>query len=381
MHIAVEAEMAWRNTAGTGSYVRSLFAAMEEVAPHHTYHYLYSGTGAPGALDLGSKGKARRLVNGLKQTVWIQYSLPSRIRRTRADVFHAPATVGPYWQPCPAVFTLHDLAVIRYPGAFDPLWRWWAREALHVVVPRAAAVIAVSESSRRDAIEQLGLQPERVHVVYHGCDPLFRPIADAPLRDAVIDRLGLREPFILSVGTLEPRKNVTRLLQAFRRLKDEYSVRHQLVVVGGKGWLYRTIFDEVQRLGLVGQVMFTGYVAREDLPALYGAAELLVYPSLYEGFGLPPLEAMACGCPVVTSDRSSLPEVVGEAAICVDPTDVGGMADAIAAVIHDPTRRVEMIRRGLERARLFSWERAAEETLEVYALAMQRGAGLAAEVG
>jgi glycosyltransferase involved in cell wall biosynthesis len=381
MRIAVEAEMAWRNKAGTGSYVRSLFAAMEKAAPEHSYHYLAMGSDRLSALDIRSKGRIRRLLNGIKWMAWLQYSLPSQIRRTGADVFHGPATVGPYRQPCPTVFTLHDLALLRYPEAFDPLWRWYARGVLRRIVPRATAVIAVSESSRRDGIEQLGLLPEQVHVVYHGCDPIFAPVTDPQQREEVADRLGLTEPFFLSVGTLEPRKNLIRLLHAFRRLKERHGGEHQLVVVGGRGWLYTAIFDEVKRLGLEGQVTFAGYVARQDLPALYSMAELLAYPSLYEGFGLPSLEAMACGCPVVTSNTSSLPEVVGDAAICVDPTDVDMIAHAMAAVVRDPVRRAEMVQRGLERARWFSWERTALETLKVYALAARRTSDRLPEAG
>jgi glycosyltransferase involved in cell wall biosynthesis len=374
MRIAVEAEMSWRNRAGTGHYARSLFGAMERIAPEHVYLYLRAGRGEPGALGAGSKGRLRRLVNGLMRMAWIQFSLPAQIRRGQADVFHAPAMVGPRWQPCPAIFSLLDLAVIKYPETFDPLWRAYVLFSLRWALPRARGVIAISESTRQDAIHHLGLLPDRVRVVYCGPDPAFRAIDDGDLLEAARRRLRLPERFILSVGTLEPRKNVPGLLEAFRRLKDEGDLIHKLVIVGDRGWLYDEVFRRIGQLQLEQDTILTGYLAREDLALAYNLADLLVYPSLYEGFGLPPLEAMACGCAVVTSDRSSLPEVVGDAALQVDPEDVSALARAMAALLCQPDRRAELVARGFRQARRFSWERAARETLDLYADIWREGA-------
>ncbi len=375
MRIAIEANAFWRNRAGTGTYVRNLFGALEAIAPEHDYLYLTAAAvDAAASLDVAQRGRVQRLINGLRQMAWLQVSLPLQLRRTGADLFHAPAMIGPFWQPCPTVFTILDLAVIEYPEVFDPLWRSYVLLNLRLALARAGAVIAISESTRQDVLRHFSLRPELVRVVYFGCDPRFRPVDNAELRESVRANFGLPERFILYVGTLEPRKNVPRLLQAFHHLKAEGRIPHKLVMVGERGWLYHDIFQELQALGLENEVLFVGYVDHDQLPVIYGMSEMLVLPSLYEGFGLPPLEAMACGCPVVTSNASSLPEVVGEAALCVDPYDVRAIAEAMATLVFRPERRLDLVCRGLERARLFSWERAAAETLEVYVQITSHGA-------
>lgn len=374
MRIAIEANARWRNRAGTGTYVRNLFGAMEELAPQHTYLYLTtSAADASGSLDIGERGRLRRLVNGIRQMLWLQAGLPLKLRQLQAEVFHAPAMIGPFWQPCPTVFTIHDLAILEFPHTIDPLWRSYVSVNLRLALTRAKAIITISDSTRQDVIRHFSVRPDLVRVVHHGCDPRFRPQVKGELRASTAARLGLPDSFILYVGTLEPRKNVPRLLRAFRTLKSERGVPHKLVIVGERGWLYDDIFQELEDLGLKEEVAFTGYVDLDDLPVIYGLSDMLVYPSLYEGFGLPPLEAMACGCPVVTSAVSSLPEVVGEAALCVDPYDVRAIKEAMETILFHPDRRAELVDRGLERAKLFSWQRAASETLEVYSAIARAG--------
>ncbi len=367
MRIAIEASARQRNKAGTGTYIRNLFAAMESLSPQHQFYYLtMSGADAPVPPDGSQRGRIRRLVNGLRHMAWLQLQLPINARRVRANVLHAPAMIGPCWQPCPTVFTVLDLAILKFPETFDPLWRGYVLVNLRLALSRAEAAIAISESTRQDVIRHFSLRPDLVRVVYLGCDPRFRLVESGAQREAALTRLGLPERFILYVGTLEPRKNVPRLLKAFHALKREKRIPHKLVVVGERGWLYDDIFQELRKLGLDQEVIFTGYVDLDDLPVIYGMSDMLVYPSLHEGFGLPPLEAMACGCPVVTSKVSSLPEVVGDAALCVDPYDVRAIAEAMAAILFHPERRMDLVHRGLERAKLFSWERAAAETLDIY---------------
>jgi glycosyltransferase involved in cell wall biosynthesis len=367
MRIAIEANLSWRNRAGTGSHVRGLFGTMEKIAPEHTYLYLADPmTPSRTTSEEGTKSTLQRLINGLRQMAWLQVSLARQVRASRAHLFHAPAGISPFWQPCPTVITVHDLAILRYPETFDPLWRVYAMVTLRLALPRAEAVIAISESTRRDISEYFSLPTDRVHVIHNGYDRKFRPIADQERLTSIRHRLGLPERFVLSVGTLEPRKNISRLLEAFRHFKSQSDIPHKLVLAGDRGWLHADILEQIQSLALEQEVLFTGYVDDDDLPLLYSAAEMLVYPSLYEGFGLPPLEAMACGCPVVTSDVSSLPEVVGDAAIRVDPYDVAAIARAMADLLNRPDLRAGLVEQGLQRARLFSWERAATETLQVY---------------
>lgn len=375
MRIAIEASAFWRDRAGSGTYVRNLLAALEKTAPEHDFLYLAaSAQSASAGADVAQKGRLRRVINGLRHMAWLQVSLPLQLRRVGADLLHAPIMIGPFWQPCPAVFTILDLAIIDYPETSDPVWRSYVLLNLRLALARAKAVIAISESTRQDVIRHFSISPDLVRVVPFGCDPRFKPVEDEERRAQVRAHLDLPERYLLFVGTLEPRKNIPRILRAFHLLKGGRSIPHKLVIVGQRGWLYNEIFEEIAALGLEGDVVFTGYVDLQYLPAIYGMSDLLVFPSLYEGFGLPALEAMACGCPVLTSNRSSLPEVVGDAAICVDPTDVGAIAEAITAVVSDPARRTRMAQQGLARSKLFSWERAAEETLAVYSLAAQGSA-------
>jgi glycosyltransferase involved in cell wall biosynthesis len=238
-------------------------------------------------------------------------------------------------------------------------------------VERADLILADSENTKDDLVELLGVPRSKVKVIYPGVDERFRPIKDELALNDVRERYELPSRFILSLGTLEPRKNLVRLIEAFSLLSllSPFPFPFSplsLVIAGGKGWLYEDIFRKVEELGLGERVVFTGFVSDADLPVIYNLAELFVFPSLYEGFGLPVLEAMACGTPVVTSNSSSLPEVVGEAGLMVDPMDVEGLAEAMWRALSDHPLRERMIRSGMRRARGFTWEKSAEELLSLY---------------
>jgi len=242
-------------------------------------------------------------------------------------------------------------------------WRY------HWQLPRALrrvdAVITVSACSRRDILAHFGLSPKRIAVIPEGVEPRFRPVPDSPERRAALARYGVAPPFLLYLGGINARKNLSRLLEAYARLRERHP-RLRLVIGGKRQWQAGEIMATFARLALGDAVCFTGYVEDADLPALYSAAEVFVFPSLYEGFGLPPLEAMACGTPVVTSTVSALPEVVGDAALTVDPHDVPGLAAAIERALTDDGLRATLRRRGLTRAGQFTWHRAARETLALY---------------
>ncbi|HUV05756.1 MAG TPA: glycosyltransferase family 1 protein, partial [Armatimonadota bacterium] len=233
-------------------------------------------------------------------------------------------------------------------------------------VKKADAIIAISESTKRDIVELLGAPEHKIYTTLLGVDPPYRPVSDER-KERVAREHGLGHSTILYLGTLEPRKNIPALLAAFSQARKSSPAKDcTLVLAGGKGWFFNQTFKLVEDLGLKESVRFTGYVPAEDLPALYSAATVFVYPSLHEGFGLPPLEAMACGTPVITSNASSLPEVVGDAGIMVDPYNVEELAGAILRVLCDPDLRQEMSAKGLERAKKFSWEETARQTLKVY---------------
>jgi glycosyltransferase involved in cell wall biosynthesis len=262
---------------------------------------------------------------------------------------------------------------MRVPECSLPSLRAYLLRVVPASVRRADVVLADSESTRSDVTELLGVAPDRVWVIYPGVDGHFRRVHNQDALAAVRRRYHLPERFVLSVGTLQPRKNFERLIEAYAQvrssvppLRGRASSNVDLVIAGGTGWMYDGIYRRVEELRLQGQVHFPGYVADEDLPALYSLADLFVFPSLYEGFGLPVLEAMACGTPVVTSNTSSLPEVVGDAGLTVDPHDVEALAEAMRQLLGDVGLRDAMVQRGLLQARQFTWSGAAEQLLRVY---------------
>ncbi|MGN6757024.1 MAG: glycosyltransferase family 4 protein [Thermomicrobiales bacterium] len=294
---------------------------------------------------------------------WEQTAGPIAAWREHLDLWHGPVNVLPLALPCPGVVTIHDLAFLAYAGAHGAGRRGYLSALTALSARRAARIIAVSSFTRDEIVRRLGVSPAKVTVVPNAADSAFQPLpADEVRRFRAAQRLP--DQMILAVGTLEPRKNLTGLLDAFARLAPRTDA--ELVIAGGKGWLYDPVFARVEALGLAGRVRFTDYIPDADLPLWYNAAEAFVYPSLYEGFGLPPLEALACGTPTVTSDQSSLPEVVGDAALVVDMRDPEALAAALARLLAEPALRAELRQRGPRRAAGFSWARTAAATRAVY---------------
>ncbi|MBI2953258.1 MAG: glycosyltransferase family 4 protein [Chloroflexi bacterium] len=282
-----------------------------------------------------------------------------------ADVFHATDHLLPRLQHVRSVFTLHDTAYIEHPETHLPLNRWFLRLMMPHFLRRADAVICVSQFTKKEAVRRYGLGEAKTYVISEGVDQRFRPVQEPARLAATRARYSLPERFILFVSTIEPRKNLPTLLQAYRALRAEGRAE-KLVVVGRKGWLYQDTFSRLRQLGLEGEVVFPGYVADEDLPVFYALASCFCFPSLYEGFGLAPLEAMATGCPVVCSNAASLPEVCGDAAVLVPPKDLTALVAALRRVLDDPALREVLGARGLQQAGRFKWEDAAQKTLDVY---------------
>jgi glycosyltransferase involved in cell wall biosynthesis len=298
---------------------------------------------------------------------WEQAVLPFAARRARADVLFCPVNVRPVLSPCPTVVTIHDLIFLRYPEAFHPLKRmyltamtgWSARHATHV--------ITVSDSTRQDVVELLGVRPERVTTVHNGVSERFIPVPEQA-KSAFLARQGVRGRTVLYIGTLEPRKNLTTLLQSFATIAAKSDFEDVTLIIGGsKGWYYDEIFATAERLGLTasGRVRFLGRVPDDDLPLWYNVATVFAYPSLYEGFGLPALEAMACGTPVVASSTPALREVVDTAGITLDPGDMAAWAGALERLLAGGEEAERLKEAGLRRASEFTWERSAAETARV----------------
>jgi glycosyltransferase involved in cell wall biosynthesis len=296
--------------------------------------------------------------------LWEQAVAPIAARRAAVDVLHGPVNVVPLLRSTPSIVTVHDLAFLRFPEQYPSLQRRYLHRLTRQSVLRADLTIAVSGHTRADVIELLGADPGRVIAVPNGVDEEFSPRRGTRELDAFRKERDLPEEFILFVGTLQPRKNLEGLIRAYARLDP--TERLPLVIVGSPGWMYQGIFDTLARHRLERDVIFAGYADSQSLPLWYSAASVFVYPSLYEGFGLPVLEAMACGTPVITSDTSSLPEVVGDAGLTVDPTDIDAMSMSIQRLLNDGALRNDLRRRGVERARAFSWRQTAERTANLY---------------
>lgn len=281
------------------------------------------------------------------------------------SLFHGTDHLLPRFRRVRSVFTLHDLIPMLFPEFHLPLNRWFLTLMFPKFLRHADAIVAVSECTKRDAVRIYGVPEDKITVIYNGVDARFRPVPDADALRRVRAAYNLPEAYILYLGTIEPRKNLVRLLEACHALRQQ-GYPHRLAIVGAKGWLYQPVFDKIAELGLESEVIFPGFIADEDLPAVYAGASLFAFPSLYEGFGIPPLEAMACGVPTLVSDTSSLPEVVGDAALQVTPTDTTAIRAGMERILTDPALAAKLAAKGPERARLFTWEKAAEQLVALY---------------
>jgi len=286
-----------------------------------------------------------------------------------SDVFIATDHVLPYLKQTLSVFILYDLTYLSFPATHLPLNRWFLRWMMPRFLRTADAVVTISESSRRDALNHYPFAGFKLHVIYGGVNPRFHRVTDPARLDALRRHYQLPDRFVLYVGTLEPRKNLPTLLQAFQQAALDGV---QLVIAGKRGWLYGDTLAQIQNLGLTPKVRELGFVPEGDLPGLYTLAEVFAFPSLYEGFGLPVLEALACGTPVIASNTSSLPEVAGSAALLVPPDDVRGWANALIQVMQNPALRADLQKRGPSQAALFTWETAAQQMRMLYREAYAR---------
>lgn len=350
--------------SGVGHYTARLLAAM--LSGNAEWDYLLYSNRPFGSLE-PELARARQMVSRLpsRRLAWMQFLLPAQIRRSRPQLCHFPNAMAPLWQPQPFILTIHDASLFLF-SHYHPRARLMSiRLTLPFLARRAAAIICVSHHARSELTRILNLDPGKVHVVYEAAPAAFQPVTDPCCLEELRQKYRLPERFLLHVGTLEPRKNLSRLVRALHQLRRRGS-DIKLVLVGARGWQLDGFDEEIERLSLEDAVHFTGYVPNKDLPGLFSLATLFVFPSLYEGFGLPPIEAMACGTPVLSSNRGSLVEICGDAAYLVDPEDEQALADGLFALLSDADWRAELSRRGLAHARTFSWARAASETVAVY---------------
>lgn len=355
--------------AGLGRYCRTLTTAMLphlDEPPTLFYNTITERSQLPQEWTSLPQKTIHRGYKVWRMQVWMGQLFHQNFQRLvpQATLFHGMEHLLMPLKNIPTVITVHDLIFKLFPEHHKKLNYIFLNQAMPLFVKRADHIITISESSKRDLIEHYHTPPEKISVIYEAAAPDFRPPTAVQI-NAAKNRYHLPEQFLLVVGTIEPRKNYSRLIEALMQLRAKHPDL-KLVVVGSKGWLYESFFQKIADLNATDHVIFTGFVSDEDLPAVYAAATITVMASIYEGFGLPILEAMACGTPVVSSNRASLPELGGNAAYYFNPEDIEEMAAVINTVLEDSALRITLRDKGVEQAARFSWEKTAQETIAIY---------------
>lgn len=391
MQIGIDATALPPDPVGAGNYIIQLIRALVALETEHQL-VIFAQPGGRKLIGELPPQRARWItvpnLSPAVRLVWEQTLLPVLVKQSRVDLLHSLHYTSPLALPCPSVVTFHDMTFFLFPELHTHSKRLFFPLAIRQSARRAAALIAVSESTRRDTIRILGVDPERIFTTPLGISQDFHPIAGETIVSpklvspessfANISRLEegrrqfhLPEHFILYVGLIEPRKNVPLLIQAYARLTDTEKVP-PLVLVGRPGWMYEQVFQLVEQLKLKDRVIFQGYVSPQNLPIVYNLAQFFVYPSTYEGFGFPPLEAMACGTPVITTAVSAMLDNVGEAGLLIPPRDVDALSQAMQMLLESNALRIQLSQAGRQRAAEFTWQRTAMETMKVYQMVGKR---------
>ncbi len=370
MHIGIWYTPALRQGAGIGRYTRSIVSALAKLDTENRYTLVVSKDSPPENLPPLPENFAVKMLPFSERwltILWHRLNLPLWIDRWAGgfDLFHSPDFVLPPLANTPGLLTVHDLSFMKHPDGALPKLRDWLLNVVPKSVNKAAHILADSESTKIDLQELLNVPAEKISVVGAGVETRFQPVTDSAILESVREKYHLPQDFVLGLGTLEPRKNFTGLITAFEQIADAEPDLH-LVIAGGKGWLYEPIFAAADASPVKARIHLIGFVADEDLPALYTLADIFAYPSFYEGFGIPLLEAMACGTPIVTADNSSLPEVLGNVGLLVDADDIETLGQTIQLMHGTDHFRVRCVPEGIKRAAQFTWERAAQNLLDVY---------------
>lgn len=375
MRIAIDYTAAIRQGAGIGNYVRNLVDAMLAQDSRNQYTLLTSGHPTPGHPfpKAGNvRGRSIIIPDRYLNILWYRWRLPihATIFTGMIDIYHGPDFVlPPINGKVRKVVTVHDLAFLEHPEYAVPQLAAYLKKVVPEAVAAADVVAAVSQATRQTLIDYFKTSPEKITIIPNGIRPSFRRITDPVLLAATRHKFGLKHPLVLGVGTLEPRKNHLGLIKAFHKAQSAAAKKERpamLALAGGPGWLYDETQQLIAKLKLENKVRFLGRVSELELITLYSMADVFVFPSFYEGFGVPPIEAMACGAPVITSNTSSLPEVVGDAALLIDPHNTGELARVILQVLENEQLRDELRQKGYARAQHFTWPKSASKMLSVY---------------
>ena len=368
VRIGINASRVFDVHTGVGRYTSNLCRSVSKTDSAKDYYFYLPGLNGGACMkDMNGvqHGKQRTfLQNNMLRILWEQIVLPIYSRKDRLDLFHYTNQTYPLMQAVrPVIITVHDVAYIRFPWLFKNASQIYRQYINELVVRKADMIIVPSYSTKKDLTYLFGIRSEKIKVIYHGVESRFLQISNV---EEYRRRNNLPANMILTVGTLEPRNNIVTLIKAFKELRERGLKDYKLVVAGDKRCNIKELLDEIKSNNLEQAILFPEDVRDEDLPLLYNCAKIFVYPSLYEGFGLPPLEAMACGVPVITSNTSSLPEVIGDAGIMVDPTDVNSLCESMYILLKDKELWNHMSNKGRERSNLFSWENTAKKILKIY---------------
>ena len=364
MRIGVDLSAIQSTKSGVDWYSHRVIQEMMNLLDPGEQLYLFSNRETGFESEAAARANVTVVRSGFSyQEPWRQFVLPGLLRQYKIDVCFFTNFVLSVAATCPMVLTIHDLSFRLFPRTHSLRNVIWARSLVPISTRRSSHIIAVSNNTKLDLVRVMNLPSHKISVVHEGSPEEFNP-EPGPEDEEAMAHYGIIKPFILFVGTLEPRKNLNVLIRSFDQVaKSRHDVH--LVLVGRRGWMAQSIFDELERRDLLGRVHITGYVREQYLPAFYRQAAAFVYPSLYEGFGLPPLEAMSSGTPVIVSRSSSLPEVVGDAGLYVNPLDADDLAKAMERIISDSELAADLRRKGFEQAGKFSWKKAAEQTLQI----------------
>jgi glycosyltransferase involved in cell wall biosynthesis len=371
--IVVNALIVGQTKAGVGRFVCELLNALAQLDRVNEY-VVYTTEFGKQQLSVGANFTVHAI--SLPRPIrlaWEQLVLPWLLRRHRAELLHGQGFTLPLFTACRSLVTIYDMTWFSHGDTHERIKTLYFRALIPPSLRRAAHILTISDSARDDLLARFPEFEGRVTTTLGGVAEVFYRPAPGNAIDAVLARYGIRRPFVLSVGMIQPRKNLPRLIEAFALLCRDASVPHCLVICGGKGWQFDEVFATVENLGLASRVVFTGFVPDEDLLHLYAACDAFAYPSLYEGFGLPVVEAMAAGAPVLTSDNSSLREVAGDAALLCDPRSVEDIAGKLRRLIEDRSLRQTLVERGRARAQQFTWLATARRTLDAYRGALAGG--------
>ena len=367
MRIAIDAHSVGAKLGGNESYATNLIEALAQIDSVNDYTLYVTTAEAFNRYHKRWPNFTVRSTLPHTPLIRIPLILSAELRKNPVDLLHVQFTAPPFC-PCPVVVSVHDLSFEHLPHTFNRRSRTQLRLTVRHSARRAARILTLSEHTKDDIVQTYGVDRSRVEAIPIAAAPHFRPVSDTRELQRVRHTYGIESNYILSVGSIQPRKNLARLVNAYALLRKKYHADNlpKLVLAGKCAWLYDETLRALHETGLNDAVILTGYVPESDLPALYSGALCLVYPSYFEGFGLPPLEAMQCGVPVIIGNRTSLPEVVGDAGLQVDPFDVEALAAAIENVINNPALRSQLRVKGLARARMFDWKETARRTLDVY---------------